>query len=103
VEGVEAASCGASSNYGERNFAVLFDSCTDGSGIFDNISPPWYIIFPIAITIIICLILVFGGALLADEKLRKRKVKNKLRSKRSARIKRMVSHNTTQSDSSSIM
>jgi len=102
VEG-EKSECQPSADYGTRNMAVLFDNCDGGNGnLLERITPPWYVIFPVAVGIILCLIIFFGGALLVDEKLRKRKFKSKVRTKRSERIKRMAKQ-TTVTNSSSMM
>merc|ERR1712000_766047 len=45
--------CEPTADYGAISFSVLFESCDGGSGNYlDSISPPWYVIFPVAIGII---------------------------------------------------
>jgi len=83
--------CSPKADYGARSFSVLFESCDGGTGNYlDSITPPWYVIFPVSVGIILCLIVVFGGALIVDERIRRNKVKSKMQTKRSIRMKRMI-------------
>jgi len=87
-----SSQCSPKADYGARSFSVLFESCDGGTGNYlDSITPPWYVIFPVAVGIILCLIIVFGGALLVEEKIRKKKFQKKVKSKRTARLQKMMS------------
>ena len=63
-------SCTPSASYGGVNFAILLGSCGDDN-LLERVSPPWYVIFPVSVTIICCLIIFFGGALFIEGKIRK--------------------------------
>jgi len=94
--------CEPTSGYGQRSFAVLFQSCDGGSGGYlDSISPPWYVIFPVSIAVICFVFVFFGGALFLDNRIRKKKFQQKQRRKRSDRLKKMKQEATTASMSHS--
>jgi len=99
--------CEPEADYGSANFAVLLGSCGDAnSNYLDSISPPWYVIIPVSLGIIAFIIIVFGGALLIEQKIRRKKFKNKVAKKRTARVQRMTKSNlsaNTKSDSSGSM
>jgi hypothetical protein len=81
-----SASCDPTTDYQSRNFAVLFSACGSTSGnYFDSISPPWYVIFPVAIGIILFLIIFLGGALLIEGRYRKNKMRKKIQKNQSRR------------------
>ena len=106
IEGSESE-CEPVADYGTRSFSVLFESCDGGSGNYlEAITPPWYVIFPVSITIIIVLVVCFGGALFVEGVFRKRKFKRKMRSKRKDRVKKMlksdVASNSSQSSDASL-
>merc|ERR1712224_492206 len=83
--------CEPTADYGAISFSVLFESCDGGSGNYlDSISPPWYVIFPVAIGIILFVVIFFGGALLIDARIRKKKFQRKVAKKRRARVSRMT-------------
>merc|ERR1712224_1064147 len=83
--------CEPTADYGAISFSVLFESCDGGSGNYlDSISPPWYVIFPVAIGIILLVVIFFGGALLIDARIRKKKFERKVAKKRRARVSRMT-------------
>jgi len=89
---VESSStCQPTTSTSIRSFSVLFESCGGGSGsnFLTSITPPYYVILPVAVGIILLLIIVFGGALLIDERLRKRRFKQKSKNKRNNRVSQM--------------
>ena len=90
---VEAAesTCDPVTETSSRSFSVLFESCDGGSGsnFLTSITPPYYVIIPVAVGIILLLVVVFGGALFIDERLRKRKFQQKSKSKRNNRVSAM--------------
>lgn len=87
-------SCSPDAQYSGTNFSILFTACGDGDNVFETISPPWYVIFPVAVGIIIILVIVLGGALFIEERYRKRKFQKRMASKRSARMKEMTGKKT---------
>jgi len=100
---VEATStCDPVAETSSRSFSVLFESCDGGSGsnFLTSITPPYYVILPVAVGIILLLIVVFGGALFIDERLRKRKFKQKSKSKRNNRVSAMKRAATPKNTSS---
>jgi len=94
--------CEPTADYGAISFSVLFESCDGGSGNYlDSISPPWYVIFPVAIGIILLVVIFFGGALLIDERLRKKKFEAKKAKKRTARVNKFKQSTQASSSGSS--
>merc|ERR1712137_1352725 len=90
IEGTNAG-CEPSADYKAASFSVLFNGCdTDNGNYFDAVSPPWYVIFPVAVGIVLIIIVVFGGALAIDEHIRKKKFDKKVARKRTARRQKMV-------------
>ena len=78
--------CEPTADYGSRSFAVLFASCGSGDGnYFDSISPPWYVIFPVALGIIVLVVIIFGGGLVLEGKYRDRRITKKLAKKNELR------------------
>merc|ERR1712137_379834 len=105
VEG-EKDACEPSADYSGANFSVLFNGCNSGDGgVFDAVSPPWYVIFPVAVTIVIIIVIVFGGGLYIEGRIRKKRFENKVARKRSARVNKLMkdTKKATMSASSSSM
>ena len=72
------------SSYGARSFAILFAGCdgSAGGGGLSSISPSWYIILPIAVGLIIAVIVLLGGALFIDARMRAKQMKKRTARKR---------------------
>jgi len=83
--------CQPTTSYSSLSFSVLFEACGSGTGgnFLTSITPPYYVIVPVAVGIIFILIVVFGGALLIDERVRRYRIKNRAKGKRANRIKEL--------------
>jgi len=101
IEGSEA-SCDPKTDYGGASFSVLLDACNGGTGnYFENISPPIYVILPVAFGIVLFVLVFFGGALLVEQRLRKKKVQKQIAERRKHRVQRIVSQNQKSGSSAS--
>mmetsp|Transcript_7833 Transcript_7833/g.12369 ORF Transcript_7833/g.12369 Transcript_7833/m.12369 type:complete len:207 (-) Transcript_7833:40-660(-) len=99
LEGTKAE-CQPSSDYGGTSFAVLLDACNGGEGnYFDNISPPFYVIVPVSVGIVILIVVVFGGTLVLEQRYRRRKFRQKNANRRKTRVQRLVAQNKVTSTS----
>lgn len=99
------ATCEPNADYGTRSFSVLFESCggSSGSNFLTNITPPYYVIIPVAVGIILLVTIFFGGALLMDERMRRRKATQKAKLRRKNLVKELQqssSHAVSSSHSS---
>jgi len=103
LEGTKACG-GASASYNSRSFAVLLENCDGGDGgYFETLSPPIYVIVPVAVGIVVIIVVVFGGGLLIEERRRKKKFEAKVARKRTARVQKIVKQTQQSASSSSMM
>merc|ERR1711934_494649 len=82
--------CKPSSNYGGTSFSVLFDACDKDGDYLDSISPPYYVIIPVAVGIVVIVVLVFGGALVLEKRFRKKQIKKRNQANNTRRRQRAV-------------
>jgi len=97
--------CDTRAAYGARSFGVLFGNCVSGgnwdvASTFKNISPPWYVVFPVFIVVLIAVVVIVSIVLLVYERRNKSKFAARTRRQRKNYAAEMLNQSTSSGSAS---